>query len=393
VVAALIGWGLALLLTTPTILGRVVIPVNVARLLENGLPPYLALIIIVALTTVTRLQMQRTTFHVAVAFLLLSLLPVGMTFIITGSSDNKVLARLFSPSSGSTVAIPLPEEPIIDPNRPDMVFVPAGPFIRGSLSPLQFQAIVGNKEGDEQPVQSIYLDAFYIDITEVINMDFARFVEATGYVTEAEQTGESLIWNEAGWQMQPGAQWRHPAGLQDSIEGKNNHPVVQVTWNDAKAYCEWRGKRLLTEAEWEKAARGTDGRNFPWGNDFDPARVNYCDRDCEDLPQHKDDTGADGFRRTAPVGSFPDGVSPYGALDMAGNVWEWVEDWYDPYYYEYSPATNPHGPIQLQSYKQSKVVRGGSWTSESGYVRTTGRSYDPPDWRAYGVGIRCAQDS
>jgi formylglycine-generating enzyme required for sulfatase activity len=269
------------------------------------------------------------------------------------------------------------------------------------LNPLQLQIIVGNDEGDEQPVRSIYLDPFYIDRTEVTNADFTRFVAETGYVTDAEESGLGGVWGEDGWRSEPGAQWRHPTGPKDTIDGFEDHPVVQVSWYDAQAFCEWASKRLPTEAEWEKAARGSDGRDFPWGHEFDPNRVNYCDRDCVDLPQHKDNTASDGFRRTSPVGSFPNGASPYGALDMAGNVWEWTTDWYDPYYYEYAPTENPRGPsaqVDREPHPNApppepeKVVRGGSWTSQMGYVRTTSRSFDPIRSNWLGVGFRCAQD-
>jgi formylglycine-generating enzyme required for sulfatase activity len=207
---------------------------------------------------------------------------------------------------------------------------------------------MGNNEGqnDEQPVHEVTLAAFYIDQYEVTNALYKRCVAAGG----CEQPGCSDLYE---------------------AETKKNHPVVCVTWYQAQKYCEWQGVRLPTEAEWEKAARGTDGRIYPWGNEWDAKRCN---------------TYEGGKVDTTPVGSYPDGVSPYGVYDMAGNVWEWVDDWYDEKYYSNSPAENPPGP----SNGQAKALRGGGWYYIASDARATSHYVDDPDDQNGVVGFRCA---
>jgi formylglycine-generating enzyme required for sulfatase activity len=263
-----------------------------------------------------------------------------------------------------------------------MVYVPAGKFLMGS-SDSDKQAY-----SDEKPQHEVYVDAFWIDQTEVTNAMFRRFVSTAGYKTEAEKVGSGWGWIGGEWKEIKGADWQHPHGPDTNIVGLDDHPVVQVIWNDAQAYCQWTGRRLPTEAEWEKAARGTDGRKYPWGNDpITGTLLNFCDKNCE--YSHKDGTIDDGYAYTAPVNSYPAGASPYGALNMAGNVWEWVADWYDEKYYASSSvkSPNPQGPTTGQYH----VLRGGAWNYVSQDVRAADRYWNPPDIRLNIVGFRCSR--
>ncbi len=207
----------------------------------------------------------------------------------------------------------------------EQLYVPGGSFMMGSAS----------SEADERPIHSVTLDAYWIDRTEVTNRHFAAFVADTGHQTLAERQGSGHGFTTNGWEPIDGASWRWPQGPGDGLEAQDDHPVMQVSWDDAGAYCAWAGGRLPTEAEWEYAARGPDAHTFPWGDGFDATRLNYCDRNC--FLEWADGQGDDGFVLTAPVGSFPGGASWVGAVDMAGNVWEWTADWYDPEYYDVAP--------------------------------------------------------
>jgi len=252
-----------------------------------------------------------------------------------------------------------------------MVYVPAGEFLMGSADSDK------DAENDEKPQHRIYLDAFWIDSTEVTNAMFARFVTATGYKTDAEKEGGGFIYTGSAWEYVNGADWRHPGGLATNITGLDNYPVVQVSWNDAQAYCQGASKALPTEAQWEKAARGTDGRLYPWGNQT--ATCAYA------VMNDGSGNGCGQGAAAWAVKSRPRGVSPYGALDMAGNVWEWVIDWYDSQYYASSPSRNPTGP----SSGATHVLRGGSWYGTATSVRAASRHAGAPD-RVVNFGFRCA---
>jgi formylglycine-generating enzyme required for sulfatase activity len=287
-------------------------------------------------------------------------------------------SRTPKPATLSPTAIPTMAPVAVETRtRPQdgmvMLFIPAGEFLMGST---------GSAAANEKPQHAVYLDAFWIDRTEVTVSQFRSFVQQTGYLTRAETRGRAYAWVESAkeWQEVTGADWLHPFGPESSVE--DSHPVVQVSWFDAEAYCAWAASSLPTEAQWEKAARGTDGRSYPWGSAFDGSRVNYCDAGCAG----GDTAFEDGYRFTAPVGSYPAGASPYGALDMAGNVWEWVADRYDNGYYAVSPARNPAGPAS----GSSRVLRGGSWNHDRSGMRTAYRLDSSPAFSVDNFGFRCA---
>jgi formylglycine-generating enzyme required for sulfatase activity len=225
----------------------------------------------------------------------------------------------------------------------ELVLVPAGRFLMGSPG--------GQGCDDEHPGHEVHLEAYYIGKYQVTNARFAEFVKKTGYRAQGD------------WQV-------------FYFQGTENHPVVRVSWFDAEAYCRWAGLRLPTEAEWEKAARGTDGRKYPWGDAWDETRLNWYQG-----------PGLPGMvkiyreRGMLPVGSFPGGASPWGCLDMAGNASEWCGDWYEKKYYRRSPASNPQGPER----GRYRVLRGGAWYNNSpDFFRCSfRRKLYPLDWLGF----------
>jgi formylglycine-generating enzyme required for sulfatase activity len=247
-----------------------------------------------------------------------------------------------------------------------MVYVPAGTFLMGSADDDPVA------QSNEKPQHQVTLDAFWIDQTEVTKAQFRKFIQETNYKTTAEKEGKGWVPEapNGNWKAVSGANWQYPTGP-DSL-AEDTHPVVQVSREDASAYCAWAESRLPTEAEWEKAARGTDGRTYPWGGEPpNGSLLNF----------------AKNVGGTTPVSSYPKGVSPYGVYDMAGNVWEWVQDWYGEDYYANSPTENPTGPTS----GTSRVMRGGSWYDVEGNVRTARRvNIDPGAWVSH-VGFRCAR--
>ena len=264
--------------------------------------------------------------------------------------------RLFFVALLFTV-ISVGDQPSFSSESPeDMVLIPAGNFIMGTDNP--------QAPSNERPARQVYLDAFYIDKYEVTKAQYEEFMLEGAY-----QKGQ--FWTEQGWKFITKNQIEVPFGMGTRyITPASNQPAVGISWYEADAYARWAGKRLPTETEWEKAARGTDGNNYPWGEEMDFTRVFYL------------------FGRDpAPVGSYPTGASPFGVFDMAGNAWEWCADWYDEFL-DKSNSDPSHG----NDNRTMKVLRGGSWMSGAGEMRSTYRDANKPDYRNTTVGFRCVRD-
>lgn len=307
-----------------------------------------------------------------------------------------------------------------------MLWIAGGEFLMGASD--------GRGSSDELPKHKVKVSGFWIDKTEVTNKQFARFVEATHYITTAEK---APVWEELKKQLPPGtpkppddvlvaaslvftppnhsvglqdvsqwwswikgADWRHPDGPGSSIEGKDKYPVIHISWYDAMAYCKWAGKRLPTEAEWEYAARAKEvGQSYPWGNEDVEEGKPKANTWQGQFPNQN--TGWDGFDGLAPVGSFA--PNPYGLYDMAGNVWEWCSDWYrDDYYKQFKNITpsNPQGPSTsydpMEPLVPKKVIRGGSFLCNASYCegyRVSSRMKSSPDTGLENVGFRCVSSN
>ncbi len=248
---------------------------------------------------------------------------------------------------------------------------------------------------NEIPQHKVYLNAYLIDKYPVTNAQYKKFIESGGYM-------QKTFWSDDGWQYIVQAKPLENNELDGAFHDQADCPVVNISWYEAEAFASWAGKRLPTEAEWEKAARGTDGRIYPWGNEFDKTRLNCAEAKIE---------------KPTAVTKYPQGQSIYGCFDMAGNVWEWTADWYDSQYYRYTSDKNPQGPtmaeknpyfgrpeevgISIYDLKPSptskalsgcKVLRGGSWNG-SGivHIRCSNRDYDEPTYKNDTIGFRCAK--
>ncbi len=325
-------------------------------------------------------------------------------------NELRILCWLGATALGFATTYAAPPGPV----PPGMVWIPGGEFWMGSDEP---------EFGDARPWHRVSVDGFWMDTTEVTNEQFEKFVKATGYITTAERAPtkeefptappENLVAGSVvftppaaavpldshfrWWDYVKGANWRHPTGPASDLKGKAKHPVVHVAYADALAYCQWASKRLPTEAEFECAARGgLDRKVYAWGDEFKLGGKWMANTFQGHFPEKN--TGDDGFTGTAPVGSFP--AKGSGLYDIAGNVWEWVTDWYRPDYYKAlannGVARNPPGPTS--SYDPSepgtkkKVHKGGSYLCTDQYCKRYepgGRGKGEPDTGTNHLGFRC----
>jgi formylglycine-generating enzyme len=336
--------------------------------------------------------------------------------IVAAAGSYLVFSSVGKPTNQSSAAAPAGD-------HPGMVWIAGGEFLMGNDLP--------DARPDEHPAHRVRVPGFWIDQTEVTNAQFQKFVEATGYVTTAEQAPDlaeimsqvppgtpepppeslvpgSLVFtptekpvplDDVGqwWNWTAGADWRHPEGPESTIEGRENHPVVQVSWDDAQAYATWAGKRLPTEAEWEFAARGgLKGKPFVWGDE--PVSESKPQANIWQGVFPSKNLVRDGYERTAPVKSFP--PNGFGLYDMAGNVWEWCSDWYAvdtyPNRAEKGIADDPPGPPKSFDPRQprmpQRVQRGGSFLCNASYCssyRPSARMGCSPDTGMSHVGFRC----
>ncbi|MED5412690.1 MAG: formylglycine-generating enzyme family protein [Pseudomonadota bacterium] len=278
-----------------------------------------------------------------------------------------------------------------------MIWIENGSFIMGSDQGLL----------DERPAHKVNLNGFWIDQYEVTNAEFIKFVTETGYESYSEEVEDSLVFVSpylspgqpvrpmSWWKLVANANWQHPEGEQDSIEGKENHPVVHVTYEDASAYCNWLEKELPTEAQFEYAARGgLEGEIYSWGSQPRHRHEAMTNHWQGNFPYHNENS--DGHANTAPVGSFP--PNNYGLYDITGNVWEWVSDWYHPNYYSNSPRRNPTGVPRAESLDPNeptlpkRSIRGGSFLCSENYCsgfRVSARMPAEPSSSTNHTGFRC----
>ena len=296
----------------------------------------------------------------------------------------------------------------------ELVLIPAGGFTMGSSQEDLKQMFEDFKQAtgreyqqkwtvhvrDEMPAHRVEISRpFYLQVSEVTNDQFAAFIKATGYQTIAEARGGGWIFTGSKWQPLPGADWQHPTGSGSSIQGKGSHPVVQVSWDDANAFCEWLSKKesqhyyLPSEAQWEYAARGgQEGEIFPWGRRAPPAMKLANLPDEAYAREHGRERYHvlgydDGYADTAPVGRFL--ANGFGLHDMIGNVWEWCADWYDAGYYARSPRKDPPGPAT----GTHRVLRGGAFCYLPSNSRCSDRFRNLPVFRCHFAGFRMARSA
>jgi len=282
--------------------------------------------------------------------------PTGTPTAVPTATTVPTATATQGPTIGSTRTFGL--------DQMEQVFVPAGEFIMGSED-IEAQTSKDNGRAyPEIPQHTLYLDGYWIDKFEVTNAQYTMCVEA-GACTPPHSPGS----------------YTYPHYFDNPDFA--NYPVIWVSWYQARGYCEWAGRRLPNEAEWEKASRGTEGQKYPWGNDpVDGEKANFCDVNCtRGINNPRFD---DGYPDTAPVGSFPEGASPYGAMDMSGNVWEWVSSLIKDYPYDAAD-----GREDLEKYGE-RAWRGGPWSNGYWWMRSSVRYRSVPFYKWYVLGIRCA---
>ena len=277
-----------------------------------------------------------------------------------------------------------------------MVKLDGGRFLMGTDSP---EGFVADGEG---PIRDVTIDPIYVDAHPVTNIQFAEFVRATGYKTEAERFGWSFVFhthipperaearavNTEWWCKVSGADWAHPEHRDATVAARDNYPVVHVSWNDAEEYCRWAGKRLPTEAEWEYAARGgLEQKTYPWGDELTPDGRHMCNIWQGEFPNL--DLAEDGYSAPCPVLAFP--PNQYGLLSVSGNAWEWCSDWFHPSWHVTATTLNPVGPPE----GIAKVIKGGSYLCHRSYCnryRMGARTSNTPDSSTTNISFRCVRD-
>jgi formylglycine-generating enzyme required for sulfatase activity len=281
-----------------------------------------------------------------------------------------------------------------------MILLDGGPFLMGTDNPNGFPA------DGEGPVRKVIVDRFFMDRFPVTNQAFAEFTRATGYLTEAERFGWSFVFRghiaperygalvedtvraAPWWCKVRSATWKHPEGPDSNIATRGNYPVVHISWNDARQYSEWAGKRLPTEAEWEYAARaGFEQKLYPWGDELTPGGRHMCNIWQGEFPLH--DTAEDGYSAPAPVDAFP--PNAFELFTITGNAWEWCADWFSPTHHQFATRLNPVGPQN----GAAKVMKGGSYLCHESYCnryRVAARTQNTPDSSTTNISFRCVRD-
>jgi len=307
----------------------------------------------------------------------------------TPSSPQTPLSSSVPPTPNATQAAQELDVP--------MISLPGGSFLMGTDSPESFP------DDGEGPVRTVTLDAFSIDRDSVTNDRFQKFIEATGYRTEAERFGWSFVFwglipparfrdlvedtvaSAPWWCKVPGARWNEPEGPGTTLRNRGNHPVVHISWQDATAFADWCGKRLPTEAEWEYAARGgLEQKLYPWGDKLRPNGEHRCNIWQGEFPRV--DTADDGYAGTSPVDAFP--PNNFGLFSITGNTWEWCADWFDTDFHRTADPNNPQGP----PVGTGRVMKGGSFLCHKSYCnryRVAARTSNTPDSSTSNIGFRC----